>query len=752
MELGEPDASGRRKPIPVEGKTETLAIDTMILAIGQAVDASIFDCDKTRKNAIAYDPETFMTSMPGVFAGGDCGNDKISIAVEAIADARKASDVIDAYLAGEEVKYEKPYVVERDDITEKTFEDRERLCRQTLPQLSPEERKDNFSEVIPCAFTEEQAMAEASRCLECGCHDYFECKLIDFANQYDVKPERFAGDKNTIEFEDDHPFIVRDPNKCILCGLCVRVCDEVVGVGALGLVHRGFDTVVKPNMEKPLAESGCISCGQCVSVCPTGALQERTTMIKETPLPAEETETTCSYCSVGCSLKLESYGDMLIKANPDKEGVVNKGLICGKGKWGFDCSVLEDKLEDPYVKEDGEFREADYHEALVLIAKRMQSIGAKYGKDAIAVSISDRYTNEEAYAIKKMANVIGAKVLCMNARENGLAEVLGFDASPNTIDELLSTNVILKVGFNDEDSRVISLKLKQAAEAGARIIDVCNGENSLGFLKEIAKAIVDSGKAKQAEGYDAFAASLANVEVSDAAKEIADAYLGAKKAMIVYQQNNLTVDAAKLIGDIALLSGHIGGPRNGILMIKPKNNSQGLVDLGIHAGKEALAGVKALFVFGENADIDTDALEFLAVCDTHMTELAAKANVVLPGTGFASTDGTYTNTERRLQPVTAAIDEDIFLSNWEIAAEIAEIFEEVFGWETEQDISDEMCDTVPAYKYAEIGEVLDGVLVPTDEAKLVVVGDGAAFDALPCTDSLMQCITDRLPKPANPTA
>ena len=595
-------------------------------------------------------------------------------------------------------------------------------------------------------------MAEASRCLECGCHDYFECKLIDFANQYDVKPERFAGDKNTIEFEDDHPFIVRDPNKCILCGLCVRVCDEVVGVGALGLVHRGFDTVVKPNMEKPLAESGCISCGQCVSVCPTGALQERTTMIKETPLPAEETETTCSYCSVGCSLKLESYGDMLIKANPDKEGVVNKGLICGKGKWGFDCSVLEDKLEDPYVKEDGEFREADYHEALVLIAKRMQSIGAKYGKDAIAVSISDRYTNEEAYAIKKMANVIGAKVLCMNARENGLAEVLGFDASPNTIDELLSTNVILKVGFNDEDSRVISLKLKQAAEAGARIIDVCNGENSLGFLKEIAKVIVDSGKAKQAEGYDAFAASLANVKVSDAAKEIADAYLGAKKAMIVYQQNNLTVDAAKLIGDIALLSGHIGGPRNGILMIKPKNNSQGLVDLGIHAGKEALAGVKALFVFGENADIDTDALEFLAVCDTHMTELAAKANVVLPGTGFASTDGTYTNTERRLQPVTAAIDEDIFLSNWEIAAEIAEIFEEVFGWETEQDISDEMCDTVPAYKYAEIGEVLDGVLVPTDEAKLVVVGDGAAFDALPCTDSLMQCITDRLPKPANPTA
>ncbi len=752
MELGEPDASGRRKPVPVEGKTETLAIDTMILAIGQAVDASVFDCDKTRKNAIAYDPDTFMTSIPGVFAGGDCGNDKISIAIEAIADAKKAADSIDAYLYGEVLKYEKPFVVERDDITEKTFEDRERMCRPEIPQLSPEERKGNFSEVIPEGFTEEQAVAEASRCLECGCHDYFECKLIDFANQYDVHPERFEGEKSTIEFEDDHPFIVRDPNKCILCGLCVRVCDEVMGVGALGLVHRGFDTVVKPNMEKPLIESGCISCGQCVSVCPTGALQERTTMIKETPVETEVTDTTCSYCSVGCSLKLESCGDMLIKANPDKEGAVNKGLLCGKGKWGFDCSVLEDKLEEPLVKEDGTFREADYHEAFVLVAKRCQTVAARHGKDAVAVAISDRYTNEEAYAMKRMAEAMGAKVLCMNNRESGLKAVTGLDASPNTIDELLSTNLILRVGFKDEDSRVIALKMKQAQEAGAKVVDLCNGENDLGFLKEIAKAIIDSGKAKKVAGYDEFAASVAGVKVSDEAKAIADQYLAAKKAMIVYQQNFLTVDGAKLVADIAMLSGHIGTPRDGILQVKAKNNSQGLVDMGITAGKEALEGVKALVVFGENADIDTEGLEFLAVCDTHMTELGAKADVVIPGTGFASVDGTFTNTERRMQMVQAAIDEDIMFSNWEVAAEIAHVFEVDLDWDGTDDISDEMCDTVDAYKYAQVGEVLGGVLAPAEDAALAVVGDGPVVDELPCTDSLMQIIAQRLPKPANPTA
>ena len=767
MELGEPDASGRRRPIPVEGKTENIAIDTMILAIGQAVDASIFDCDKTRKNAIAYDKETFMTSMPGVFAGGDCGNDKISIAVEAIADAKKVSESIDAYLDGEIIRYEKPYFVERDDINEKTFEDRERECRPEMPQLSAEERKNNFSEVIPDGYTAEQAEAEASRCLECGCHDYFECKLIDLAHQYDVKPERFAGDKNTIEFEDDHPFIVRDPNKCILCGLCVRVCDEIMGVGALGLVHRGFDTVVKPNMEKPLIESGCVSCGQCVSVCPTGALQERTTMIKETPVDTVETDTTCSYCSVGCSLKLESYGDMLIKTNPDKQGTVNAGLACGKGKWGFDCSMLENKLEEPLIKSGSDFREADYHEALVLIAKRCQSIGAKYGKDAIGVAVSDRYTNEEAFAIKKMAETMGAKIFSMNNRASGIADVLGFDASPNTIDELLSTNMILAVGFNTTDNPVIELKMKQAAEAGAKVvlvnpedyvqhIDFLNKavytKNDLSFLKEVAKAVVDSGRGAGVDGYEEFAASVKDVTVSDDAKAVADMYLEAKKAMIVFNQNLITTEAASLLADIALVSGHIGTPRDGILQVKAKNNSQGLVDLGITAGAEELEGVKALVVFGEEADIDTDALEFLAVSDTHMTALAAKADVVIPGTGFASTDGTYTNTERRLQLVQAAIEEDVELANWEIAAEITHVFEVDYEWENTEDISVAMNDEVPAYKYAVVDEVLGGVLKPADDARLAVIGDAKFADPIKCTDSLMNVIVERLPKPANPTA
>ncbi len=767
MQLGEPDESGRRRPIPVEGKTETIDIDTMILAIGQAVDASAFDVDKTRKNAVCYDPETFMTSIPGVFAGGDCGNDKISIAVEAIADANKASEVIDAYLNGEAISYEKPFFVERDDVTEKTFEDRERMCREKADQLTAAERKDNFSEVVYDGLTEDQAVAEASRCLECGCHDYYECKLIDFANEYDVHPERLAGDKNLTEFEDNHPFIVRDPNKCILCGLCVRVCDEVMGVGALGLVKRGFDTVVRPNMGKALAESGCESCGQCVSVCPVGALQERLTIQKEVPLETEVTETTCAYCSVGCSLDLESYGDMLIKANPDKEGYVNAGICCAKGKWGFDASVLEGKEVDPLIKDGDDFRATDYHEAFVMAAKKLEAVKVRHGNEAIAVAISDRYTNEEAYTMKKFAQTVGAKTFCFNARHNALSDVLGCDASPNTIDELLSTDVILTFGFLKNRNAVIWNKMRQAAKGGAKVIaintpetktafdfaeKVIETENSTAFLKGMAKALIDMGKTSDIEGFDAFAASVADAEVCDEIKAAAEAYAGAKKAMIVFQQNVVSEEAAALLADIALLSGHIGKPRDGILEVKAKNNSQGLSDLGIHAGAEALEGVKGLVIFGEDPkDADLSGLEFLMVSDIYMTETAKKADVFIPGTGFASTDGTFTNTERRLLPVEAVIDEDVVFSNWEIAAELAHVFEEEFGFEEESDISMEMDDVLPLYKYAEIGEVLGGVLTPV-APKFVPAADAKLVDELPCTDALMNMMSERIPAAVSPTA
>lgn len=272
MALGEPDAGGRRKPVPVEGAFEVLDLDTVIMAIGQKIRIDGFEAlELTNRGNISADTLTFRTSVDGVFAVGDATNRGASIAIEAIGEAQKAANVIDSYLNGEMVGYKKPFVSEK-VVTAEDLADRQKISRAKMPQRSPEERKHDFDE-INLGFSEETARAEAKRCLECGCHDYHECKLIRYANQYDVCPSRFAGEKHNCPKEQKLVSIERDQNKCVLCNLCVRICDEEVGKGVLGLVGRGFSTVIKPEFMDSAVADFCKDCQKCVESCPTGALK-----------------------------------------------------------------------------------------------------------------------------------------------------------------------------------------------------------------------------------------------------------------------------------------------------------------------------------------------------------------------------------------------------------------------------------------------------------------------------------------------
>ena len=272
MELGEPDASGRRSPIPVEGKFETIDVDLVIMAIGQVLNPAGLDgITLTRKGTIEADENSFLTNLPNVYAIGDATNRGAGIAIAAIGEANRCADVVDSALKGELKPYRKPFLSTK-TVTAEDLADRPKQNRVQMPTRPAEVRRHDFDEVN-LGLTDEMAQQEAKRCLECGCHDYDDCKLIRYANWQPITPERLAGVRNVHETERRLVAIERNNGKCILCGLCVRVCDEVAKQGILGLVGRGFTTVVKPEFQNPETIAVCKNCHACVDACPTGALK-----------------------------------------------------------------------------------------------------------------------------------------------------------------------------------------------------------------------------------------------------------------------------------------------------------------------------------------------------------------------------------------------------------------------------------------------------------------------------------------------
>lgn len=697
MVLGEKDASGRQKPVPT-GEFVVFEADTVIAAIGQEVVTGKIDVALDKKKNILVKEGTFQTNLEGVFAGGDAATGP-GIAIEAIAQGQRAANVITTYLNGNIEPY-KDIPLVYTEVTKEDFKDREVLPRVEHHTVEAEIRKYNFQPILP-TMTEEEAIREGSRCLECGCKDYYECELVDYIKKFEIDTEKYHATNEKKQKQTDHPFIAQNVDKCVLCGLCVRTCQEVVGASALGFVDRGNSTFVAPAFEMDLRETSCISCGTCIDVCPTGSWLEKRQNIKELALDLEKTKSVCSYCSVGCNIDYEHKGNVIYKASSSEDSEVP---MCGRGKFGIEHINSENRILEPKAKVKGNLETVSFDMALYEAAKRLRIIESTYGANQVAFVVSPKLTNEELKTIKKVAKEVKTKYLGSFTidNESGIETVLGKNKSTISFEELEASDLIISVGQLYEHHPSAGMKLrkisknrlmlsacteKTKADNWAKKIELEDYEN---FFAQVLSSMINKGIVKK-ESIALFKngkellSKLENLEVSKDADMVAENWKKAKKPAIVADANTVGNKALKTIADIILLTGNNNKPHRGLVVLKAKSNSQGAWDLGFRTSKDQIEElllneeIKGLFVIGEdilanNEELgaSVDKLKLLIAFDLFENTITQKADFVLPLASLAESNGTVTSADGTLGVINQAIKPLSGLSNEEILNCIAQ--------------------------------------------------------------------------------
>lgn len=593
------------------------------------------------------------------------------------------------------------------------------------------------------------------------CEKEGECDLQDLIYEYGVNDTQYPWDP--IPFPADHsPLLQRDANKCILCGRCVRICDEVQSVGELSFTRRGVQAVIDTDFHRPIQ---CEFCGQCLDACPVGAIASDCFDTRTKSWELTETAAPCPYCGVGCLLTIGSKGGEIKRVFSPPERGPNDGNLCVRGRFGWDIVDDPERLKSPALKANGKLEGVSWEEALRVVAQKLEDIKNKYGSQSIGAVVSSRLANEEHYLFKKLFNeAIGTEQIALNGASGdrglaeGLSKTLGFASSTNSIKEIRKADCIFILGGDPAQTHPIIKNEVHSAirknKAQLIVLGPCDiglsrathlsplspasifiptkpGEE-LSLLNAMSSLILKQGLENQEfigqrtrgiedlrKKQEEYLSNLSDGERSGLEKAVR-AFAQSKRSMILIGSgpwsHSDSEKIASACSNLALLTGHIGREGSGIFLLLEKCNSQGAIDMGGSGAKEISdlikqaegGNLKALYLIGKNPALSLKALEnleLLVVQDLFMTEAAKEAHVVLPACSFVEKSGTYTNLERRvqkLQPLRPPQNQS--KPDFDIFLHLLRLLEFPVSGETPETVFQEISKTTPQYHGLQDGE------------------------------------------------
>ncbi|SOH05864.1 MULTISPECIES: formate dehydrogenase subunit alpha [Candidatus Kuenenia] len=459
------------------------------------------------------------------------------------------------------------------------------------------------------------------------CDKAGECSLQNLMYEYDVKTSRFVKQNPVPAPDESNPAIYRDMNKCIMCGKCVRICDEVQGQHVWTFSDRGIKTRVSTAFEKSMQDGGCVFCGHCVSVCPVGALMDKPVMKKARSWETRKVRTVCSYCGVGCSLVLHIKNNEILQVTADINSAPNYGSLCVKGRYGFEFYSSKDRLKTPLVRDNinEPFREASWEEAIGLVAKRFSEIKKKYGPDSFGCLSSSRGTNEENFLAQKFTRVVmgtnnmdNCARVCHAPSVTGLRAALGSGAATNSLADIEGAEVLIVSGSNTTEAHpVAALKIKKAVrQNGAKLIVIdprkielvkyadihlqLRAGTNVALINGLLHVIIKEGLQnddfieRRTENFEMLkqvvskytpeeTEAITGVPKEDIIKA-ARMYAGTNKGMIIYglgmTEHKAGSHGVMSLANLALITGNVGRPNTGINPLRGQNNVQGSCDMG----------------------------------------------------------------------------------------------------------------------------------------------------------------------------